>query len=57
MPNYTYQIYLKYDGLETREYVCAEDRMSAVNQFLEENPYLSIDFLLQSEQIEVERCA
>jgi hypothetical protein len=48
---------MKYDGLETREYVCAEDRMSAVTQFLEENPYLSIDFLLQSEQIEVERCA
>jgi len=56
MAAWTYQIAVKTNGKWCREYVCAEDRVSAVQQFLEENPFLTLDHLLQSEQLEVERC-
>ena len=56
MPCYTYQLAIKNDGEWRREYVCAEDRLGAVETFLEENPLLTLELLLQSDELEVERC-
>ncbi len=56
MPAHTYQIAIKEDGQWLREYVCASDRVGAVQQFLEEHPMLSIEFLYQADALEVERC-
>lgn len=56
MPLYTYQIALKEDDEWFRAYVCAEDKYKAVFQLIEENPPLTLEFLLQSDELEVERC-
>ncbi len=56
MPAYTYQIAIKENDKWLREYVCAEDKYQAVYSFLEERPMWSLEFLLQADEFEVERC-
>ena len=56
MPAYTYQVALKDQGQWQHDYVCAKDRTDAVNEYLKENPYMTLDRLLHSEAFEVERC-
>jgi len=56
MPCWTYQIAINHEGNWRREYVCAEDRVGACQAFLEENPALTIDYLLDSDELEVEKC-
>jgi len=57
MPVYTYQLAIKDGERWCREYVCAEDRVTAVYQFLEDNPFMTLESLLQADELEVERCA
>lgn len=57
MPAHTYQIAICEEGRWLREYVCAEDRVQAVYNFIESNPQWTIEFLLQADEFEVEACA
>ena len=56
MPNWTYQVALKNNGQWHHDYVCAEDRVGAVNEYLKEHPTMTLDSLISSEGLEVERC-
>lgn len=56
MPAYTYQVAIKDEGKWWREYVCAESKTAAVQTFLDEHPPLTIDFIMQAQSVEVERC-
>ena len=56
MPVYTYQVAIRDEGHWLRDYVCADDRIHAVYQFLESHPLMTLEFLLQSDKFEVERC-
>lgn len=56
MPAYTYQVAINEDGKWVRDYVCAENKYQAVTQWLEEHPMMTLEFLLQSDDLQVERC-
>jgi len=56
MPAYTYQIAINESDNWTREYVCAENKYKAVNQFLTENPMFSLERLQEADEFEVEAC-
>ena len=56
MPCWTYQIAIRENDKWLREYVCAEDRVGAVMMFCEAYPQYPLEFLLQSDVFEVERC-
>ena len=53
---HTFQIAIKEDNEWMREYVCAQDKVSAVYQFLEDFPMMTLEFILQADEFEVEAC-
>jgi hypothetical protein len=62
LPCGTYQIAIKMPGEEcARTYVCAESRMGAVEELIEQTPTLTLDdvlaWALTAEIFEVEPCA